>query len=177
MPSASVDLSPDVQLLAEVRAGSERALAHVYRCHAGPVFALARRILGDADAAADVVHAVVVRLWDGRATFDPERSSLRAFLLLEARNRCFELLRSASRPGAGHPVVHMLGLGSAADGPLEVLSEEQRQAIELAYFGGYTCRQLAWLLDVDESAVKTRIRLGLQRLRARLDEARTPLTG
>jgi RNA polymerase sigma-70 factor (ECF subfamily) len=172
----------DAELLVHVVHGSEAALAEVYERHAGPVYALARRILRDVHMAEDVVQEIFLRLWDRARAFDPRRGSLRTFLLVQARSRCLDVLRAESsrrcREGnegrflaaaeaqdEPHSLVamkHDLGDMRAA---IDVLSDDQRRTIELAYFGGYTCREVAELMQVPEGTVKSRIRLGLQRLR------------
>jgi len=175
-------LAADHELLAHIVHGSEAALAQLYERHAGPVFALARRILRDVHMAEDVVQEIFLRLWDRARAFDPRRGSLRTFLLVQARSRSLDLLRTETsrrcREGSDgrflataeprddpHAVVAVkqdLGDMRAA---IHVLSDDQRRTIELAYFGGYTCREIAQLMQVPEGTVKSRIRLGLQRLR------------
>jgi RNA polymerase sigma-70 factor (ECF subfamily) len=172
----------DDELVEQIAQGSEPALAHVYRLHAPHVYALARRVLGDQAQAEDVVQEVFVRLWNRPEAFDGRRGSLRAFLSLHARSRSLDLVRSEGARRGREGVQGRLDLASAGDdGPeavmaagedvrhlrsaVDVLSPEQRQVIEMAYFEGYTCREVADLLGIPEGTVKSRIRLGLQRLR------------
>ncbi len=181
-PLPSLALAGDAELLDRIGDGDEAALAHVYGLHAGPVFALARRILHDAHLAEDVVQDVFVRLWDRAKAFDARRGSLRTFLLVQARSRSLDLLRSeASRRSREGCEGRLAASAERRDEPeavvgmktdivemrraIDVLCAEQRRTIELAYFGGYTCREVADLLGVPEGTVKSRIRLGLQRLR------------
>lgn len=182
LPQPDPRVDAELQVLLDIRDRHEPALAEVYRSHAGAVYALAKRILSDPQRAEDVVQDVFVRLWDQPSRFDPERGSLRTFLLVQARSRSLDLLRSdkarRTREGAQG---RLLAAALRDDGPetvvaahaevgemraaIQVLPEEQRQVIELAFFGGYTCRQLSELLDLPEGTVKSRIRLGLQRMR------------
>ncbi len=152
---------PEVKLLLQIGRGSEAALAHVYRCHAAAVFAVARWILGDVARAEEITEEVFVELWDRPGTFDPRLGSLRAHLVLRARRLSLE--RLASSGGAPLPVPSMWS--RPRSGPAAALSAEQREVLELTFFAGYTCRQLAQLLDLPEATVKARIREGLDRLR------------
>lgn len=181
-PVDGLGLLDEAHLLAKIADGDESALAHVYGAHAGAVFSLARRILRDAHLAEDVVQDVFVRLWDRAGAFDARRGSLRTYLLVQARSRSLDILRSeASRRGREGSEGRVAATAERRDEPelavtlkadivdmrraIDVLSDEQRRTIELAYFGGYTCREVAEVLQVPEGTVKSRIRLGLQRLR------------
>ncbi len=162
---------------------SQEALAEAYRRHAGAVFALARRLLVDATLAEEVVQEVFLRLWNQPDKFDPDRGSLRSFLLSQCHGRSVDLLRSetsrrsreerdARRTAESgydleHEVVDLL-LADQVQGALAGLSEMERTAISLAYFGGHTYREVAELLDQPEGTVKSRIRSGLKRLRSEL---------
>jgi RNA polymerase sigma-70 factor, ECF subfamily len=158
----------------------EEALAEAYRRHAGAVFALARRVLSDGVAAEEVVQEVFLRLWSAPDKFDPGRGSLRSYLLAQAHGRAVDLLRSeGSRrrreerearqtAEAGYDLereVWDLAVADRVKEVVAVLPGEERRAIELAYFGGHTYREVATLLGQPEGTVKSRIRAGLQRMR------------
>jgi RNA polymerase sigma-70 factor (ECF subfamily) len=156
-PSEDADgTGPADQLLAEVADGSHRALGRCYRAHGGRVFAVARRILGDDRQAERVLEAVFLGLWDHPGRFDARRGSLLFQLLCDARDRSLELLRSGDGARRRRPRDE-----PGAAGPLDA---HERQVIELAFFEGYTSRQVADLLEVDEATVLGRIQSGLQRL-------------
>ena len=171
----ALDTAADAKLVAEIAAGSERALARAYDRHGASVFALARRILGDARLAEEVVEDVFVCLWDESASFDGGRSSLRCHLLLDARSRSLALLRSIGagqgQPRAGGPPRLALARGHsggteapAVSTGADVLSPEERRVVELAYFEGLSCREAAGILDLTEATVRARIDSGLRRL-------------
>ncbi|HVL94043.1 MAG TPA: sigma-70 family RNA polymerase sigma factor [Acidimicrobiales bacterium] len=158
----------------------EEALAEAYRRHAGAVFALARRVLSDGVAAEEVVQEVFLRLWSAPDKFDPGRGSLRSYLLAQTHGRAVDLLRSeGSRrrreerearqtAEAGYDLereVWDLAVADRVKEVVAVLPGEERRAIELAYFGGHTYREVATLLGQPEGTVKSRIRAGLQRMR------------
>jgi RNA polymerase sigma-70 factor, ECF subfamily len=158
----------------------DEALAEAYRRHAGAVFALARRVLSDGVAAEEVVQEVFLRLWSAPDKFDPGRGSLRSYLLAQAHGRAVDLLRSeGSRrrreerearqtAEAGYDLereVWDLAVADRVKEVVAVLPGEERRAIELAYFGGHTYREVATLLGKPEGTVKSRIRAGLQRMR------------
>ena len=161
----------------------EDALAEAYRRHAGAVFALARRVLADLTTAEEVVQEVFLRLWTQPDKFDPDRGSLRSYLLAQTHGRSVDLLRSdTSRrrreerearqtAEAGYDLEHEVWDLTVADRVKEVvavLPMAERRAIELAYFGGHTYREVAVLLGEPEGTVKSRIRAGLQRMRSAL---------
>lgn len=161
----------------------EDALAEAYRRHAGAVFALARRVLADLTTAEEVVQEVFLRLWTQPDKFDPDRGSLRSYLLAQTHGRSVDLLRSdTSRrrreerearqtAEAGYDLEHEVWDLTVADKVKEVvavLPTAERRAIELAYFGGHTYREVATLLGEPEGTIKSRIRAGLQRMRSAL---------
>lgn len=159
------------------------ALAEVYRRHAGAVFGLAKRLLGDAAQAEEIVQEVFLRLWNNPERFDPARGSLRSYLLAHAHGRAVDVLRSDSSrrqreerdaratAEAGYDVDHEvwdLALAEQVRRALRMLHPAERLAIELAYFGGRTYREVAAELGEAEGTVKSRIRSGLKRLRVEL---------
>jgi RNA polymerase sigma-70 factor (ECF subfamily) len=175
----------DADLARHVQAGDEAALAELYRRHGGPCFALAKRVLVDRVLAEEVVQEIFVRLWRAPERFDPERGSMRSFLFAQAHGRAVDLLRAETarrareeRDAFRSPTVDddleravaELTEGEAVRRALATLSEGERSAIELAYFGGHTYREVATLLEQPEGTVKSRIRSGLLRLRAALIE-------
>jgi RNA polymerase sigma-70 factor, ECF subfamily len=163
----------------------EDALAEAFRRHAGAVYALARRVLSDATAAEEVVQEVFVRLWSDPDRFDPERGNLRSYLLAQTHGRAVDLLRSdssrrrreereaARSAGAGYDIereVWDMSVSAHLKAVVHELPVDERKAIELAYFGGHTYREVAELLAEPEGTIKSRIRSGLKRMRARLVE-------
>ncbi|MEO6121013.1 MAG: sigma-70 family RNA polymerase sigma factor [Acidimicrobiales bacterium] len=179
LESSLQDLS-DGGLVVAIGRDREDALAEAYRRHAGAVFALARRVLSDVVAAEEVVQEVFLRLWSAPDKFDPGRGSLRSYLLAQSHGRAVDLLRSeGSRrrreerearqtAEAGYDLEREVWDLTVADRVKEavaVLPGEERRAIELAYFGGHTYREVATLLGQPEGTVKSRIRAGLRRMR------------
>lgn len=175
--------SSDAVLVVAISRFRQAALAEAYRRHAGAVFALSRRLLVDATLAEEVVQEVFLRLWDHPDRFDPERGSLRSYLLAQTHGRSVDLLRSeVSRRAreerdhrrtaeAGYDIereVMDLALGEKVQAALSALPDGERQAIALAYFGGHTYREVAEVLGQPEGTVKSRIRSGLKRLRSEL---------
>lgn len=179
------DLS-DAQLVVAIARFREDALAEAYRRHGGAVFGLARRVTSDATAAEDVVQEVFLRLWDQPDRFDSARGSLRSFLLAQSHSRAVDLVRSrAARArreerdarttaNAGYDLEREVWDLTVADQVAQAVSslpEEERAAIELAYYGGYTYREVATMLSQPEGTVKSRIRNGLRRMKRSLTES------
>jgi RNA polymerase sigma-70 factor, ECF subfamily len=173
----------DAALVVSIGRYHEDALAEVYRRHAGAVFALARRLLADRTLAEEVVQEVFLRLWNDPDRFDPDRGSLRSYLLAQCHGRSVDLIRSESSrrrreekeltlaAEAGYDLEHEVWDMAVADrvkATLQSLPEVEREAILLAYFGGHTYKEVADLLGAPEGTVKSRIRAGLKRMRGEL---------
>lgn len=175
------DVAPlsDAQLADGVARHSHAALAEIYGRHGDEMHKLAQRLRGPTSAD-DVVQDVFLRLWDQPARFDAARGSLRRFLMMQTRAHAIDLLRSDNARRAretvgiaGHspisPAVDDGALarltGDHAWRLLSLLSDGERSAIVLAYFGDHTYREVANLLGQPEGTIKTRIRSGLGRLR------------
>jgi RNA polymerase sigma-70 factor (ECF subfamily) len=181
----NADLS-DAALVVAIGRWRQEALGEAYRRHAGAVFALSSRLLPSKALAEEVVQEVFLRLWNSPERFDPGRGSLRAFLLAQTHGLSIDLLRSETsrsrreeRDGrreasAGYDVereVWDLAVSEHVRTALGRVPESERKAIELAYFGGRTYREVATILGEPEGTVKSRIRTGLRRLRSELSEA------
>ncbi|MFN2608536.1 MAG: RNA polymerase sigma factor [Acidimicrobiales bacterium] len=182
----SLTEASDAALVVAIGRWRQDALAEAYRRHAGASFALARRLLADRDLAEEVLQEVFLRLWNQPDRFDPERGSLRSYLLAQTHGRAVDLLRSETsrrrreereaRETAEHGVdiereVMDHTVAEQVKGVVAGLPTDERKAIELAYFGGHTYRQVAVLLEQPEGTVKSRIRSGLRRLRKDLVDA------
>jgi RNA polymerase sigma-70 factor, ECF subfamily len=165
-----------------MRRGDESALEALYARYGGLVYTLALRIVGDPELAREVLQDTFLRSWDGRETFDPGRGRVPWWLMGIARNRAIDLLRSRShqarlrerehltgpvRAAEAHDsdTTDVVGLRRAVANALQGLSTAQREAIELAYYGGLTQVEIARELQEPLGTIKSRIREGLERLR------------
>jgi RNA polymerase sigma-70 factor (ECF subfamily) len=169
----------DATLAELAREGNKDAIAEAYRRHSSAVYGHAMRVIKDPALAEDVSQEIFVRLWQRPERFDPNRGSLRSFLLADTHGRSIDLIRSVSSrrmreekearltAEAGRSLeeeVWDLNRAEMVRDALSNLGEGERVAIELAYFGGYTYRQVADKLGEPEGTVKSRIRSGLKRL-------------
>ena len=159
-------------------AGEEGALNEIYDQFSSFVYGLALRVIGDARAAEDASQDVFVSVWERPDAFDPHRGSLRTWLGTLAHRRAVDHVRreearrrraikDAARPVSTPDVEEMaLALVTAerVRSALDTLPDEQRRAIQLAYFGGKTYRQVAEVLGIPEGTAKSRLRLGLRRI-------------
>lgn len=173
----------DASIVVAIGRYKQAALGEAYRRHAGAVFGLAKRLLTDHAQAEEIVQEVFLRLWNEPDRFDPDRGSLRSFLLAHTHGRSVDALRSITSrrkredrdarmtADAGYDVdreVWDLTLAAQVREALADLHEGERAAIEMAYFGGLTYREVAEQLGEAEGTVKSRIRVGLKRLRTSL---------
>src|SRR5262245_57063973 len=173
----------DQDLLGRIRLGDESALEQLYARYGGLVYTLAMRIVGDPELAREVVQDTFIRSVDGRDTYDPQRGRVPWWLMGIARNRAVDLLRSrphqarlreqgrtAAEPrtatrGGGEDIADAVGLRSAVANALQGLPPGQRQAIELAYYGGRTQAEVAQELGEPLGTIKSRTREAMDRLR------------
>jgi RNA polymerase sigma-70 factor (ECF subfamily) len=180
----AVDRFDDVELIAEVARRRPAALEEVYRRHSAAVLGVARRVLAATPPAEEVVQEVFLRLWRRPDRYDPARGTLRTYLLVDANARAIEHARSETARKAREDRSARLDVPKAGDDveadawdlvvadhlrdALDALTPGEREAIELAYYCGYTYRDVARLVGAPEGTVKSRIRTGLLRLRERL---------
>jgi RNA polymerase sigma-70 factor (ECF subfamily) len=180
----------DDRLVSLLAGRDVRALEALYDRYGDYVYSVSLRVVGDAQLAEDIAQEVFLRLWRRPDLFDAGRGRFVTWLLSVARNKAIDERRSRGRrfrhenpPGFASedlPAVAEDPVDSAllADDriviqkALALLPAEQRLAIQLAYFGGYTQQEIAEGLKQPLGTVKTRIRLGLQKLRAVLIEQR-----
>jgi RNA polymerase sigma-70 factor, ECF subfamily len=171
-------------LLGLVAGGDEPAFAELYRRVAPAVFGLVTRVVRDPAQAEEVTQEVFVELWRTAPRFDPARGAARSWIMTCAHRRAVDRVRSAERAARrddlvgrrdqGRPydeVVEQVETGLAREHVrrgLDALTNLQREAVVLAYYGGYTHREIAELLGVPSGTVKTRLRDGLIRLRDHL---------
>jgi RNA polymerase sigma-70 factor, ECF subfamily len=181
--TASFTEADDVGLVIAIARYLPDALAEAYRRHAGAVFGLAQRMLWERGTAEEMVQEIFLRLWEQPERFDRSRGSLRSFLLMDTHARCVDRLRADARRRerearsaraalvADYDVsleAWDLNVGDQVREAMSTLSDGEREAIELAYFGGHTYRDVARMLEQPEGTVKSRIRTGLTRLRQQL---------
>jgi RNA polymerase sigma-70 factor (ECF subfamily) len=175
----------DQVLLRELIQGNRTALEALYDRYGALVMGLVYRMLQDRQSAEDAVQESFVQVWRRASSYDPQRGTLRSWLLAIIHHRYVDILRGrTTRPRTVSWDPATLELLGSADSWLEVErhltqetvrrallqpSREQREAIEFAYFGGYTHVQIAERLGLPLGTVKGRIRMGLHRLRMALD--------
>ena len=181
------DLS-DAQLVRALAERDTSALASLYDRYGGLAYSVAFRVLGDSGLAEDTVQECFLKLWDSAAGFDPKRGSVRTWLHTMVRNRAIDKLRGRrsrsareieieaaepvpAEPRASDPwnEVALAADQRAVRDALVRLPADQRQAVELAYFGGYSHREIAEMTKVPLSTVKGRMRLALEKLHSYLE--------
>jgi RNA polymerase sigma-70 factor (ECF subfamily) len=170
-----------------VHAGEMPAFEVIFDRHVAVAYSLAHRVCGRPAMAEDAVQEAFVSLWRARDRYDPVRGSVRAWVLSAVRNRALDVVRrehakagrdvfddaSADRvpaPERTELEVERREEGRRISDALESLPSEQRQVIELAFFGGLTHSEIARSLSLPAGTVKGRMRLGLTRMRTLLAE-------
>jgi len=175
----------DALLAARLEAGDDHALAEVFDRLVPAVYGAALRVLGNGAAAQDVAQDVFVELWSHPGRYDPAAGTLRTYLIVLARHRAVDLVRSELRriarqerhdrltPGQRHPSpceeVTAAQAASVVRAAVRLLPDGQRRVVELAYFGGLTCREAALAAGIPEGTAKSRLRLALAKLETLLD--------
>jgi RNA polymerase sigma-70 factor (ECF subfamily) len=181
----------DANLARRIRSGDRDAVGEVYDRYAGVAMAVAMRLLRDRGTAEDVVHDAFVAVWQKIDRFDAANGSLRGWLLTIVRNRAIDRLRG-TRPAEDVDELDSRSLLRSTPNPtwdaalasldrgalaaaLARLPAEQREAIELAYFGGLTYREVAVRIGIAPGTAAGRLRLGLAKLRDALSPDRAIL--
>lgn len=169
-------------LIRRMTAGDREAFSRFYDRYAPLVYPLILRVVRDRSDAADVLQEVFWEAWRGAAAYDPARGTPEAWMIARARSRAIDRLRAGRRHSAtfappvedGLTPVPVEAGGDAAERAedrgivrtaLESLPRPQREVIELAYYAGLTQTEIAEHIRQPLGTVKTRIRLGLERLR------------
>ncbi|MBW4657391.1 MAG: sigma-70 family RNA polymerase sigma factor [Drouetiella hepatica Uher 2000/2452] len=181
--SLSPDLS-DVDLLLVLRNGHTQALGMIYDRYSRLVYSLAFKILANAEEAEDVTQEIFVSLWQ-RNAYNPARGSLSSFLTTMTRSRSIDRLRSRgsryrflqrwegivqSETVMATPL-EQVSMGERSQiirAALEELAPNERQVLEIAYYGGLSQSEIAESLNIPLGTVKTRSRQGLLKLRQAL---------
>jgi len=180
-------------LIARIAAGDRDAFSRFYDLLAPTAFGLIRRVLRDPEAAAEVLQDVFWQVWREAPQYDPKRGSPEAWLVMRAKTRAIDRLRSIRRrdrtfvapvdesvarraAGPGESPALMAEDRGLVQTALAQLPEPQRRVIELAFFEGLTQSEIATRLGEPLGTVKTRARLGLERLRGALRGERVSAT-
>jgi RNA polymerase sigma-70 factor (ECF subfamily) len=171
----------DQQVLVSVAEGDEAAFEVLYDRMSPVVFGLIRRVLRDRAQSEEVTQEVFLEIWRSAPAYDAAKGTARTWILTMAHRRAVDRVRAsqsaidredrAGRQDVQRPydsvaeTVELRLDQEAVHKALDALTELQRQAVQLAYFGGYTHTEVSALLDVPLGTVKARIRDGLIRLR------------
>jgi RNA polymerase sigma-70 factor, ECF subfamily len=178
----------DIQLMMRIAAGEEHAFTEIYRRYSPGLFGMALRILNDAKEAEDVLQEGFTSMWRRASSFDPERSSPFAWAVMIVRHKAIDKLRVRSRFekltervlgefGDAEPEENEANLDPVfrdrrthLQNALQRIPDEQRQAVELAFFSGMTHEEISQQLETPLGTIKARIRRGLIRLRSFIKE-------
>jgi RNA polymerase sigma-70 factor, ECF subfamily len=178
-------LLADEELIALVVEGDAGAFAVLYDRHARAAYSLAYRMMGEKQAAEDLVQDALLKVWRGAGSYRTERGSVRTWILSIVHNRGIDQLRSlASRRRMQDKVEASAPTSQPSEAfaeawrntrreqvrkALGTLPPEQLKILELAYFSGYTHAEIAGLLGLPLGTVKGRMRLGLKKIKGYFD--------
>jgi RNA polymerase sigma-70 factor (ECF subfamily) len=178
----------DEDLMPLVERKDPAAFEIMYDRHGGAAYSLAYRIVGDRGTAEDVTQEAFLSLWRTIARYDRTRGSVRTWLLGVVRNRAIDVLRrqAGRAPSVSLDLERLPDQGPTAEltdtealrheaarevrGVLSALPADQLKVIELAYFGGLTHAEIAQSLGMPLGTVKGRMRLAMEKIRAKLAE-------
>jgi RNA polymerase sigma-70 factor, ECF subfamily len=185
--AAQPDRDEATALLSRVATGDQRAFSDLYDLIAPRMLGLVRHVLKDHAQSEEVVQEVLLEVWQTATRFDPNKGKAVTWMLTMAHRRAIDRVRSAQASRDRDTKIGIRDLGREVDTVSESveisiehkrvekamarLSDLQRQAVELAYYGGYTQSEVAEMLNIPLGTVKTRLRDGLIRLRTELGVA------
>jgi RNA polymerase sigma-70 factor, ECF subfamily len=169
----------DVDLVSAMALGEQKALATLYDRYASLLLGAAYHVLRNRRDAEDLLHDVFLECWNKAASFDPRRGSVRSWLLVRVRSRALDRVRSlavarrhaAAPPAPPEPPAEdalRAVEGGRAVRALGALPEAQRSIVELCFFEGLGCAEIAERLGIPVGTVKSRLARAVERLRGEL---------
>ena len=178
-------LLADEDLISLTDGGDTQAFAALYDRHGRVAYSLAFRMMGERQAAEDLMQEAFLKVWQAAGSYRVERASVRTWILSILNNRGIDVLRSSasrrrtqdrveaqtptSQPSEAFAETWRNSQGEQVREALRGLPPEQLKVLELSYFSGYTHMEIAELLDLPLGTVKGRMRLGLTKLREYFD--------
>lgn len=186
-------LLADEDLMSLVQGGNSDAFAVLYDRHGRSAYSLAYRMMGERQAAEDLVQDVFLRLWRSTASYRADRGSVRTWILTIVHNRGVDQLRSlssrrrtqdkveasaeTSQPSEAFTETWRNSQKYEVREALKTLPPEQLKILEMAYFSGYTHIEISEMTDLPLGTVKGRMRLGLKKIKDHFDAKGTAVTG
>jgi RNA polymerase sigma-70 factor, ECF subfamily len=170
-----VSSGSDIELMQRIAAQDQQAFRAVYQLYGKAIYSLAYRVLQNATLAEEVTQDTFLKVWDGRAVWNPDKGLLKSWLLSITQFTAIDRLRREHRQPTVHPIaIEELEVSDIENGwqdgvvlrtLITQLSEEQAALIDLAFFRGMSHNEIADATGIPLGTVKTRLRTGLQRLR------------
>ncbi len=186
-------LLADEDLISLVKAADPEAFAVLYDRHGRTAYSLAYRMMGEKQGAQDLVQEAFIRVWRSAGSYRPERGSVRTWLLSIVHYRGVDLLRSSAsrrriqarveafeqglQPSEAFTETQRSSQQEDVRAALRRLPPEQLKILELAYFSGYTQAEIAELLSLPLGTVKSRLRLGLKKIKNYFDSREATESG
>ena len=186
-------LLADEDLISLIGSGDTQAFAVLYDRHGKVAYSLAYRMMGERQAAEDLVQEAFLKVWRAAGSYRVEKASVRTWILSVVRNRGIDVLRSsasrrrtqerveaqtpASQPSEAFGEAWHNSQRERVREALRGLPLEQLKVLELSYFSGYTHTEIAGLLELPLGTVKGRMRLGLKKIREHFDARGMAVSG
>ena len=174
----------DASLLRAIQAGEQEAIAALYDRYSGVAYGLAMRITGDGTLAEDVVQDAYVSVWKQAGRFDPERGQVKSWLLTIVHHKAVDAVRRRTNRneralpegpeefiaahGRPEEIAEATMDAAAVREAVRAIPDDQRRTIEMAYFEGITHVEIAERMGVPLGTVKSRLRIGLEKMRGSL---------
>ena len=183
-PDPAIELAAEIALLKRIGAGDRASFEQIYERFSGVLFSTAYRVLNNQEAAEDVLQDAFVQIWEKAPLYDPQRGKPLTWAVTLTRNKAIDRLRSTQRrhrlqddvekeaqtfeqfdDKSSVDVVDAMEKGAMVRDAITKLSQDQREAIELAFFSGLTQTEIAERLGEPLGTIKARIRRGMMKLR------------
>ena len=168
----------DIELIVKICAKDKGALEKLYERNVGKMLGLAKQILKSKSDAEDVIHDVIIEVWNKAKSYNPNKASVLGWLLLRVRSRCLDRIRKqqtikkyAEKQNNQEKIQSVMSIDTYTDHKflnkaLITLSKDQLLVIELSYFKGFTCSEIAQDYGIPLGTVKTRLLSAMKKMQS-----------
>lgn len=167
----------EANLISEFKAGNQAALSYIYDAYSGALYGVLLQMTRNPDLSRDLLQEAFIKIWKYHSKYDESKGALYTWMLNLTRNNCIDYLRSKRNKNQNQNQEldnHVYGMESHSTfdpnhiglrAVVDNLPAEQKQVIDLAYFGGYTQKEISEEFDIPLGTVKSRAKAGMEKLR------------